>query len=84
MSNFAFTGETFSQAGGAMDASAAQGLSPKWDGYETFTIEETTSILRISTWKAYEMARNGNFPCIFFGRRRVVPRVALEKLLGYR
>jgi excisionase family DNA binding protein len=60
------------------------GLSPKWDGYDTFTIEETAEIVRISIWKAYEMARKGDLPIVQFGRRMVVPRAMLEKLLGYR
>jgi excisionase family DNA binding protein len=57
-------------------------LSAKWDGKETFTIEEAAEILRLSTWSAYEAAKRGELPVITFGRRKIVPRRALEKLLS--
>lgn len=47
----------------------------------TLTIAETAQILRISKGKAYEEARLGNLPVIRFGRRLVVSRYGLDKML---
>lgn len=48
----------------------------------THTIPEVAELLGISTWLAYEMAKDGRLPTISAGRRRVVPRVALERMLA--
>lgn len=48
----------------------------------TLTIEEAAHLLGIGRGLAYEMARCGKLPVIRFGRRLLVPRVALEKLLN--
>ena len=45
------------------------------------TIQEAAKILRIGRSAAYEAARTGELPVIQFGRRKLVPRAALEKLL---
>ena len=45
------------------------------------TIDEAAKILRIGRSAAYEAARTGELPVIQFGRRKLVPRAALEKLL---
>jgi len=45
------------------------------------TIHEAAKILRIGRSAAYEAARTGELPVIQFGRRKLVPRAALEKLL---
>ena len=45
------------------------------------TIQEAAKILRIGRSDAYEAARTGELPVIQFGRRKLVPRAALEKLL---
>ena len=45
------------------------------------TIQEAAEILRIGKSAAYEAARTGELPVIQFGRRKLVPRAALEKLL---
>ena len=45
------------------------------------TIHEAAKILRIRRSAAYEAARTGELPVIQFGRRKLVPRAALEKLL---
>ncbi|MBO0755441.1 MAG: helix-turn-helix domain-containing protein [Bradyrhizobiaceae bacterium] len=47
----------------------------------TYSIPEVAKILGISTWSAYELAKNGKLPVIKLGRRRVVPDRALEKML---
>jgi len=48
----------------------------------TITVEEAARLLGISRGLAYEMARIGKIPTIRFGRRLLVPRRALERLLG--
>jgi len=50
----------------------------------TLTIEETAAQLGISRSSAYEAARRGQLgvPVIRIGRRLLVPRAALERLLG--
>ena len=45
------------------------------------TVEETAKFLRISRGSAYEGVRLGQIPCIKIGRRLLVPRSALEKML---
>ena len=46
------------------------------------TIEEAAHLLKIGRSCAYEAARRGELPTIRMGRRLLVPRVALDKLLG--
>jgi len=48
----------------------------------TLSIEETARLLGISRGLAYEMARRGKLPVIRFGRRFLVPKKALERLLS--
>jgi excisionase family DNA binding protein len=45
------------------------------------TVEEAAAVLGISRGLAYQAARDGSIPTIRIGRRLVVPRRALEKLL---
>jgi excisionase family DNA binding protein len=48
----------------------------------TLTIEESAKILRISRNSAYAAANDRSLPTVKIGRRLLVPRVALEKLLA--
>jgi len=48
----------------------------------TLTVEEAARALRISRTLAYEAARSGALPCVRIGRRLLVPREALDRLLG--
>ena len=47
----------------------------------TLTIEETAKLLGIGRQLAYDRAKTGEIPVIKVGRRLLVPRRALEKLL---
>ena len=47
----------------------------------TFTVTEAARALGISRGLAYEMVKTGELPSVRFGKRLVVPRRALEKLL---
>lgn len=50
-------------------------------GSLTMTVEEAAAALNISRSLAYEAARDGRIPTIKIGRRLLVSRRALEKLL---
>ena len=45
------------------------------------TIPEVANMLGLSRNFGYELARRGEIPVIRFGRRLLVPKAALEKLL---
>ena len=48
----------------------------------TLTVEEAAATLGISRASAYEAVRRGEVPAIRIGRRILVPRIALDRLLG--
>jgi excisionase family DNA binding protein len=52
------------------------------DGRLTWTVTEAAKLLGISPTTAYEAARRGELPVRVIGRRMLVPRVALLRLLG--
>ena len=45
------------------------------------TIEEAARLLKIGRSCAYEAARRGELPILRLGRRMLVPKAALERLL---
>lgn len=57
-------------------------LSAKWEGRDTFTVPEAAKILGVSRGAAYEAVKQKELPVIWIGRRCIVPRLALEKLLA--
>ncbi len=46
------------------------------------TVDQAAKALGISRGLAYEMARQGRIPAIRLGRRLLVPRSALERMLA--
>jgi excisionase family DNA binding protein len=48
----------------------------------TLTVVETAKLLGIGRTLCYERVRSGEIPSLRIGRRVVIPRAALEKLLG--
>jgi excisionase family DNA binding protein len=48
----------------------------------TLTAEEAACLLGISRGLAYELARCGKLPVVRLGRRILIPRAALEKMLS--
>ncbi|NNM98718.1 MAG: helix-turn-helix domain-containing protein [Candidatus Eremiobacteraeota bacterium] len=48
----------------------------------TCSISEAGALLGIGRASAYEAARTGQIPTVTLGRRKVVPRAALERLLS--
>ena len=49
---------------------------------QTLTVEEAARVLGIGRSAAYIAARRGDLPAIRIGRRYVIPRVALERMLS--
>lgn len=47
----------------------------------TLSVEEAADVLGISRGSAYQAVQMGEIPCIKIGKRILVPRVALEKML---
>ena len=47
-----------------------------------FSIPETARMLGISRGLAYELARSGQIPVLRLGKRLLVPKIALERMLG--
>ena len=56
-------------------------LDSRWDGRSTLSVEEAADVLGLSRATAYAAANAGELPIVRVGRRMVVPRYALEKLL---
>ena len=48
---------------------------------KTFTVEEAAKVLGIGRQKAYELAREGKLPVLRLGKRILVPRIALDRML---
>ncbi len=48
----------------------------------TLTVEQAAEALGISRAFAYEAVARGEIPCIRIGRRVLIPKVALDRLLG--
>jgi excisionase family DNA binding protein len=57
-------------------------LDSKWDGRSTFTVEETAEILGLSRWSAYAAVKKKEIPVVWIGRRCIVPRLGLERMLA--
>jgi excisionase family DNA binding protein len=55
--------------------------TPRDDGRLTYTLAEAAQQLGISRWLAYEAAHRGELPVCRIGRRMLVPRAALLRLL---
>ena len=56
--------------------------SPAGSDRLVLTVDEAAYLLNISRGLAYELVARGELPAIRLGRRIVIPRVAIEELLG--
>ena len=71
-----------------LDEGSASTIAPEQtralhdDGRLTWTVTEAAQLLGISRASAYEAAHRGELPVRVIGRRMLVPRVALLRLLG--
>ena len=54
------------------------------DNRPVLTVEEAAAYLSLSRGSAYQAIRAGEIPSIRIGRRLLVPRAALEAMLGER
>lgn len=54
-------------------------MIPASDDY--LTVAETTALLKISRWKLYDLIRNGELASFTLGRRRLIPRDAIDLLV---
>ena len=57
------------------------GRDTRDDGRLTLTVKQTAAVLGISPWSAYRRIAEGTLPSLRLGKRLVVPRIALERLL---
>jgi excisionase family DNA binding protein len=48
----------------------------------TYTVDDAAKILGLSRWAAYQAAHEGQIPTVRIGRRLLVPRIALERMLA--
>ena len=58
-----------------------QARTPRDEDRLTYTLTEAAQRLGISRWLAYEAAHRGELPVCRIGRRMLVPRAALLRLL---
>jgi len=49
---------------------------------QTLTVEEAAKLLGVSRGSAYGAVRSGELPVVRLGRRLLVPRQALERMLA--
>jgi len=68
-------------AEGDVDVAPVRGIAVSMPERLTFTVEEAAAALGISRAFAYEAVSNGDIPSIRIGRRVLVPRKALERML---
>ena len=66
----------------ASDAATGNEPASLDDNRLTYTLAEAATRLGISTWLAYEAAHRGELPVCRIGRRMLVPRAALLRLLA--
>ena len=51
-------------------------------GRLTYKIEEAAKLLGVGRNQAYEAAKRGDFPTIKIGKRLLVPKAALDRMLS--
>jgi len=73
----------FGQMGGSLTAimSAKANTSDQQGKSLVFSVSEAAELLGISRPTAYTLVNTGQIPCIRYGRRLLIPRVALMKML---
>jgi len=73
----------FGQMGGSLTAimSAKANTTDQEGKRLVFSVVEAAQLLGISRPTAYTLVNTGQIPCIRYGRRMLIPRVALMKML---
>jgi excisionase family DNA binding protein len=49
---------------------------------QTFTLDEVAKLLGVGRNQAYDAARRGQIPVLKIGRRLLVPKAALDRMLN--
>jgi excisionase family DNA binding protein len=49
---------------------------------DVLTVEEVAKVLRLGRSAAYEAVRRGEIPSLRIGRRLIIPKLGVEKMLG--
>jgi excisionase family DNA binding protein len=62
--------------------SNAAGVEPAKLERATYSVEEAAKVLGLSRWAAYEAVKNKEIPTIRIGRRLLIPRAGLDRLLA--
>jgi hypothetical protein len=57
-------------------------LPAKWADRASFSLPEVAEIIGISPWSAYAAAKRGEIGVIRIGKREIVPRRVVERLLA--
>lgn len=57
-------------------------MTERDEGRHTYTVDEAAERLGIGRNAAYEAIKRGELPALRIGRRLVVPRAALDRLLS--
>ena len=70
------------RSGSARDSSEPDPETPALTDRLVFTVVEAAYLMNISRAFAYELVARGELPAIRLGRRIVIPRLGLERLLG--
>lgn len=73
----------FGQVGGSLTSimSAKANITDQQEKSLVFSVSEAAKLLGISRPNAYTLVHTGQIPCIRYGRRMLIPRVALMKML---
>jgi excisionase family DNA binding protein len=66
---------------GLSDWEGGRILDRRWDGKTTFSVPEVAEICGIGRSHAYAAVQSGDLPVVWIGRRAIIPRHALERLL---
>lgn len=51
------------------------------DEHSVLTVSEAASVLRLSRAFTYDLVARGELPSVHFGRRIMIPRAAIERIL---
>jgi excisionase family DNA binding protein len=73
----------FGQAGGSLAAilSSKANTTDKQEKSLVFSVSEVSKVLGIGRSNVYNLLHTGQIPCIKYGKRMLIPRFALMKML---
>ena len=73
----------FGQAGGSLAAilSSKANMTEQQEKSLVFSVSEVSKVLGIGRSNVYNLLHTGQIPCIKYGKRMLIPRFALMKML---